>query len=63
MRLSLYNGIQPEIEIKSDENDCYISKEDEIISTEEDKEIQCALIDRCSIGNFILNPKAVSFYT
>jgi hypothetical protein len=39
-----------EIEIKSDENDCYISKE-EIITTE-DKEIQGELIGRYSIDNF-----------
>lgn len=40
-----------EIEIKSDENDCYISKKEEIITTE-DKEIQGELIGRYSIDNF-----------
>jgi hypothetical protein len=40
-----------EIEIKSDENDCYISKEEEIITTE-DKEIQGELIGWYSIDNF-----------
>ena len=35
----------------------------EIIPTEEDKEIQCKLIGRYSIETFILNPKAVLFYT
>ena len=40
-----------EIEIKSDENDCYISKEEEIITTE-DKEIQGELSVRYSIDNF-----------
>jgi hypothetical protein len=41
---------------------CCITKE-EIIPTEEDKEIQCQLIGRYSIETFILNPKAIQFYT
>jgi hypothetical protein len=41
---------------------CCITKE-EIIPTEEDKEVQCQLIGRYSIETFILNPKAIQFYT
>jgi hypothetical protein len=47
--------------MKSDDV-CCITKE-EIIPTEEDKEIQCQLIGRYSIETFILNPEAVLFYT
>jgi small nuclear ribonucleoprotein (snRNP)-like protein len=41
-----------EIEIKSDENDCYISKEEEIITTE-DKEIQGELRKLNQVLNII----------
>jgi hypothetical protein len=58
---SCVQGIQQEIEIMSDDV-CCITKE-EIIPTEEDKEIQCQLIGRYSIETFILNPKAIQFYT
>jgi hypothetical protein len=58
---SFDQGIQQEIEIMSDDV-CCITKE-EIIPTEEDKEVQCQLIGRYSIETFILNPKAIQFYT
>ena len=58
---SFDQGIQQEIEIMSDDV-CCITKE-EIIPTEEDKEIQCQLIGRYSIETFILNPEAVLYYT
>lgn len=52
---SFDQGIQQEIEIMSDDV-CCITKED-IIPTEEDKDIQCQWLGRYSIENVILTQK------
>ncbi|VDI21757.1 Hypothetical predicted protein [Mytilus galloprovincialis] len=61
---ALDQGVQQEVEIESTPNstDISISSEPDV-HVPKDKEIQCELLGRYSIENFMDNPKAVSFYT